>query len=415
MRFFNFLGRNLNVQTLDDWYRIFKGNLKDHGAASILRRYYGGKLSNALKELYPEHNWEDSKFAQARLLEPPRTVAQQRGVWLRLEEQLAIKKKEDWYFVTKKALWDSQDARYIMKLHNDSLRISLAAAFPEHHWRPWLFADDARGYWQDISNQREFLDCVGKEEFSVSRLEEWYSVSLKEKMIPAGVRSMLTLYYGNSLPLALVSVYPEHKWEPWRFKVLPRWFWRDQGLPFQKLYMKYLEAALGISALDSWYRISRDDLRSIKAKEFPARVGLRGILQRIYPDHVWERKLFSLSSKKSSQRRLRVVLATLFPGKRILEEFRLRGELLELDYYMPEISLAFEFQGRQHYKDVHAVEQADQRLRTDLNKLEACKAAGITFIEIPYWQELSSTSVSGIIQRARPDLLAIPVACGKEE
>lgn len=78
---------------------------------------------------------------------------------------------------------------------------------------------------------------------------------------------------------------------------------------------------------------------------------------------------------------------------------------MELDIFIPRLSLAFEYQGEQHYHQaLLGVNDPAHRKRLDLEKLLACERLGITLIEIPYWWDRSVESLQMTIKRIRPDL-----------
>ena len=61
---------------------------------------------------------------------------------------------------------------------------------------------------------------------------------------------------------------------------------------------------------------------------------------------------------------------------------------LELDGYAAGLSLAFEYQGHQHFKKVgHFEHNLEQRRHYDKVKRELCDAQGVRLIEVPYWIE----------------------------
>ena len=68
-----------------------------------------------------------------------------------------------------------------------------------------------------------------------------------------------------------------------------------------------------------------------------------------------------------------------------------RGNQMELDGYNKELALAFEYQGRQHYKyNEHfhkSIKEFEQRKVNDKLKRELCKKNGVTLIEVPYTVE----------------------------
>ena len=63
---------------------------------------------------------------------------------------------------------------------------------------------------------------------------------------------------------------------------------------------------------------------------------------------------------------------------------------MELDIWLPELNLAFEYQGEQHYSD-------DVISRRDREKRSACKEAGIRLIEVPYTWDASKEYVLGLL------------------
>jgi hypothetical protein len=58
---------------------------------------------------------------------------------------------------------------------------------------------------------------------------------------------------------------------------------------------------------------------------------------------------------------------------------------MQLDIFIPSLSLAFEYQGIQHYKDVHTfgITASEYAIR-DEQKRQQCKDLGITLIEVSY-------------------------------
>jgi hypothetical protein len=62
----------------------------------------------------------------------------------------------------------------ILKLHfNNSINLLVSSIYPEYEWLPWRFAHAPKGYWNDVKNQRLFMDWAGKQLNYINK-EDWY-------------------------------------------------------------------------------------------------------------------------------------------------------------------------------------------------------------------------------------------------
>lgn len=95
----------------------------------------------------------------------------------------------------------------------------------------------------------------------------------------------------------------------------------------------------------------------------------------------------------------------------VLEEHRhedLRfdsGQPMQLDVFVPELKLAFEYQGEQHYQTIHSWGSHEDILFRDEQKRQGCARHGINLIEVPFWWDFQMSSLVGSIKMARPELL----------
>ena len=84
------------------------------------------------------------------------------------------------------------------------------------------------------------------------------------------------------------------------------------------------------------------------------------------------------------------------------------GYLTQLDIFIPELSLAFEYQGQQHFYDIYCFSSHSEYLRRDRQKQRACYLKGITLIEVPYWWDNQLDSLKTTIHYKRPDIIPYP-------
>ena len=86
------------------------------------------------------------------------------------------------------------------------------------------------------------------------------------------------------------------------------------------------------------------------------------------------------------------LLREFFSGKKIIQEYVL-GNQLRLDFYLPELNLAIEYNGAQHYRKVNHFHKDDaaffSSLRRDEEKAFACQQLGINIIYFDYQDKLT--------------------------
>ena len=77
---------------------------------------------------------------------------------------------------------------------------------------------------------------------------------------------------------------------------------------------------------------------------------------------------------------------------------------IELDIYLPDENIGFEYQGQQHYYDIFAMGSRWHQRQRDAEKRKLCLQRGITLIEVPYWWDRSTESLAGAIKEQREDI-----------
>jgi len=132
-------------------------------------------------------------------------------------------------------------------------------------------------------------------------------------------------------------------------------------------------------------------------------------LSAVFPEEKWTYEKFTRRDKRSRQRWLVIKLREIFgKAEKIYEDYwhetlsRKSGSAVQLDVYIPEIRLAFEYQGEHHYSELRVAgfgNLESQRIR-DWEKLELCSEHGIKLIIIPYWWDNRIESLLATILQA---------------
>lgn len=182
---------------------------------------------------------------------------------------------------------------------------------------------------------------------------------------------------------------------------------RSATLAFLTSLSLDVKGRYGFTTLSDFYRLSIPQLQSVAW--FPARPDfLHSLLSTAYPSHSWEASKFSLVAKKAHQHALVQAVKLLLADTptEILEDFRSDSSSasLELDLYLPSLSLGFELQGEQHYRDVTRAVQFSPD--ADDSKAAACARLGITLVCIPFTWAGSRTAIYDAVVLLRPDLSA---------
>jgi hypothetical protein len=271
-------------------------------------------------------------------------------------------------------------------------------------WLPWKFKKAPQKCWLSKANRILFFDWLG-DQLGIKSMDDWYSIS-KEKICSHGGWRLL-LYYQDSPQRALKDVYPNHKWLPWKFQKIPWGFFREQQNCLE--FLEWLASSLGVKNLEDWYRISPTEVQSISHLS----ENLSYLLAKGYPEHKWDLKKFTRDNKKKmSQWVLAKTVESMFPTSLVYEEYNFsedlqfkNGKIMELDIFVPQHMIAFEYQGEQHYSNVFPSNQHGDTTERDNEKRQVCAQKGITLIEVPYWWDKTKRSLEATLHLARPDIL----------
>jgi hypothetical protein len=87
--------------------------------------------------------------------------------------------------------------------------------YPEHQWKPWLFANVPNGFWDDAADRRAFMIHLG-EKLGYTEPDHWYQVTCR-MFHKHGGGGLLVSKFEGSPQLAVADFMPDHPWKPEEF------------------------------------------------------------------------------------------------------------------------------------------------------------------------------------------------------
>eukprot|EP01128_Nolandella_sp_AFSM9_P008126 TRINITY_DN4682_c0_g1_i1.p1 TRINITY_DN4682_c0_g1~~TRINITY_DN4682_c0_g1_i1.p1 ORF type:complete len:585 (-),score=94.63 TRINITY_DN4682_c0_g1_i1:175-1866(-) len=362
----------------------------------------------ALSHLFPKITWHSWLFAN---LSPDfwDSVDNQRDYLIWLQRKLGFQSEDDWYKLQSYHFIENQGFSLLYRERGGSPVSVLSHVFPQVKWLEWKFAKTPKGFWEAKENQVRYMDWLYKE-LSLSSLEDWYNVKLKDFISHHG-RALLLLF--NHSPYKLLSsVYSTVEWKAHLFHSLPQDVWRDEEAV--RDFLEYASEQLLIEKPQDWYRVSLSQLSKLGGKQIIQKNGgLSSLLPTHYPEYAWDlNKLKGV--RKTGQRWLCALVEIFFRDYEVIEDYRGQvtaspsgeeGNPLELDIFLPEINLAFEFHGVHHYSDSMMFGISGMYQENDERKRQLCKRKGITLIEVPHWWDHREQSVPELVREKRPELV----------
>jgi len=111
--------------------------------------------------------------------------------------------------------------------------------------------------------------------------------------------------FNGSAALAIMYVYKEYAWKPWKFERTPHGWWSElaawsaagdlSALTAMREYILDLASELNITTLDDWNAITTEILGPTHSHHLKYLGELPRVLKRLYPDHQWQ---FEIAEEK---------------------------------------------------------------------------------------------------------------------
>eukprot|EP01114_Cavostelium_apophysatum_P021582 TRINITY_DN7577_c0_g1_i1.p1 TRINITY_DN7577_c0_g1~~TRINITY_DN7577_c0_g1_i1.p1 ORF type:complete len:631 (-),score=127.68 TRINITY_DN7577_c0_g1_i1:279-2171(-) len=197
---------------------------------------------------------------------------------------------EDWYRATHQLISD-HGGSHVLRYHNGTLISTLIELYPEIRWKFWKFDNVPHIYWQDLANQRAFLEDLGKE-MSFNELKDWYKIKPIDIKDHGG--ACLLNMYERYLPHLVKGVFPEHRWKTCRFEFLQDEFWKDSTN--HREILDEVGSELGVRHWEDWYQVRTKDVQNfggVATKLAALYPTLYDLLATTYTEHEWNKLRFN--------------------------------------------------------------------------------------------------------------------------
>src|SRR5690606_34282021 len=106
--------------------------------------------------------------------------------------------------------------------------VLLTCLYHEYKWHHWRLGNVSKGYWNDIENQRSFMDWFGMK-LGIKTYEDWLNISRQELELGGKIFNTIQTIHDNSIDKLLSCVYPQFEWHPWKFKKLRYFLWNKES------------------------------------------------------------------------------------------------------------------------------------------------------------------------------------------
>ena len=366
-----------NLKSLDNWKKIQKSKFIQNNGFGLIK-LYNNDMKYLLATLYPNYPWHfvDKRKKIENVKEKEQRILEQLFMILKL------KRIDDWLSIPPRKI--KYGGKSLLS-NNETVIKFLQRVYPNFPWRFSLWKiHSSKLYFNSNANQRDFMDDLFIQ-FKLKSLDNWINIDRRKIKKNGGKR--LLKYYKNDMKSLLSSIYSNY---PWCFPSIT-----NSLFPIIKEWIvKYY-----ITQKKVWYRLPADLIGKFDLHKCE----LLNALKLFYPYEQWKKSNFILRNKKTTQRLLFSFTQKIYPSFLILEDYlhphMVKSNLFELDIFIPALQIAMEYQGEHHYDDIPGgfagIELFQER---DVEKEKLASSLHIKIIYIPYWWDLSLSSLQTSLQ-----------------
>jgi hypothetical protein len=402
--FLDHVQSKLQINSLTDWKSVNHEKIIALKGKPLLEHY--SSLQNALRTLYPNQDWDI-------VFNTTSTQPSHEKLLQRLAKKLGCQTLDELQNISEPDFL-AAGGREILHQHT-SIGSALLTLYPDPVTRKTpLLRKLPNGYWNIPENRVRYLKLL-ESKLNIQKPEDWAHVKGVNLRNIFGSASYLNHFGG--MQQMIQYYYPGIHSMTRREITRPKHFWNDAANIRE--FLDSVKDQLNIRSAQDWTRIGRRQISLLGGHGALTKFGsIYSLLRIAYPELLLPaREAFQQHTKRSSQSQLFLQLTVLFPHCEIVEEFlyddhRYNGTALQFDVFLPDYNLAFEYFGEHHYHDIPAFGSLDMYQLRDEEKRTICQRLGLCLVIVPYWWDMTLSSLRGFISAVDPKLLlqyAVPI------
>jgi len=414
--YFRWLQDHLNFSQPYHLYSITQHIIQSCHGSGLLSRYYNNSPAQFVRSHMPNYDWKPWKFTQM----PSKFwcfLSNHIDYFDWLRGELKHQVLDDCYGLILENFQCYYGDGLLCTYYDHCVFKFISSLLPFVPWFPWKFARVPRDFWTKKSNHTRYFEWL-KEELKIEKANDWLKYSRLE-IVKNYCGGSILQHYNDSYIHFVLSQLPHHKWEIWRF-ANARGVWQDNEK--HKQAFQCISRAFEIEDERDWLSMSiqiylRENFSGLLKNydNCPMTFILHHMptsFQQCYFKEIERlKKLWTSEWNFYSEHQYNVFIQkSLFPTLPIFSRQKIEEDnyKTEIDIFVPDAAIGFEYQGEQHYVETGRVLQEMKTIQVrDKKKETTCSKRGITLIIIPFWFgniKEGETHLFSLLSNIRPDI-----------
>jgi len=265
-KFLEWLGQQKGFVTREDWYRLSITDVIKHDGLRLALLYKQSPYALVSSV------FDDCTFLPWKFNKVPKAY------WLEVENRKAyVEWLKDTVGVTstselKQTHFHENHGGGLLIMYKGSPAEVIKSLQPSNDLFP-LPGRGKRGHWASLANQKEFaMNLASKLGFPWNEFDRWYSVPQNEFFDFGGSGFIRTFYKGSPF-FFLKSIFPEHKWQPWRFARSTVHVMSSDEVMQEVIHHIADSKNISLANSEQWRRLTARDLGELGVAQFIKRQG----------------------------------------------------------------------------------------------------------------------------------------------